>query len=166
MLVICDRVPEENALYIRKHTNKSYLFKSLLELAQLICSCGISKVYKPIKQGKELQEWILKNKLWTYRYYRALLLLCLIDVDLKPKTAVDLKKIEYDLAESVEKKKRIVYPKAAIFRYKKGYESKYLTNSELPFEECIKEYKEYLKWKNDTRKDRRKENEGSIITEY
>ena len=147
MLVICDRKPEENALYIRKHTNKNYLFKSLLELAQLICSCGISQVYKPIKQGKELQAWILKNKLWTYRYYRSLLLLCLIDLNLKPKTAVDLKKIEYDLADSIEKKKRITYPKTAIFRYKKGYNSNYKSNSELPIEECIKEYKEYLKWK-------------------
>ena len=47
-------------------------FKQLIELSQLICSCGISNIYKPVKQGKELQEWILKNKYWVYMYYSRL----------------------------------------------------------------------------------------------
>ena len=44
-------------------------FKQLLELCQLICSAGISDVYKKVNQGKELQEWVRNNKLWISRYF-------------------------------------------------------------------------------------------------
>ena len=46
-----------------------YKFKMLIELGQLICSVGLSNVYKPIKQGKELQTWVSDNKWWIYDYY-------------------------------------------------------------------------------------------------
>ena len=39
-------------------------FKQLIELGQLICSVGISDVYKPIRQGKEIQKWIKKYPEW------------------------------------------------------------------------------------------------------
>ena len=65
MLIIADKSPQKNFEYLVENTNKNYIFKSLLELAQLVCSCGYSEVYKPIKQGKEIQEWIKNNKLWT-----------------------------------------------------------------------------------------------------
>ena len=35
MLIIADRDPYENAKYIAEHTNKNFLFKSLLELVYL-----------------------------------------------------------------------------------------------------------------------------------
>lgn len=144
MLIIADRDPYKNAKYIAEHTNKNFLFKSLLELGQLICSCKISSVYKPVKRAYEIQGWILENKLWVYRYYKTLWYYCISKINMQSKTALDLYNIENDLFDSIEKKKRIVYPKTCIFRYKKGYKSKYESNSELPLEEGIKEYRKYI----------------------
>ena len=76
MLVVAEKNPIENALYIKENTNKNFLFKSLLELGQLICSCGISNVFKRVHRAKEIQKWILNNKLWVYRYYTALYFIC------------------------------------------------------------------------------------------
>lgn len=144
MLVIADRNPYENAFYIKENTDKKFLFKSLLELAQLICSCGISKIYKKVNRAKEIQSWILKNKFWVYKYYSALLFICLAEIEAKPATFVKLYKIRQDLFEFVKDKRRLTYPKTAVFRYKKGYVTKYKTNIELPLDECIKEYREYI----------------------
>ena len=144
MLIIADKDPYKNAKYIAEHTSKNFLFKSLLELGQLICSCKISSVYKPVKRAHEIQDWILENKLWVYRYYKSLWYYCISKINMQSKTALDLYTIENDLFDSIEKKKRIVYPKTCIFRYKKGYKSKYESNSELPLEEGIKEYRKYI----------------------
>ena len=144
MLIVADRDPYKNVKYIAEHTNKNFLFKSLLELAQLICSTGVSSVYKPVNRGKEIQEWILKNKLWIYRNYTGLLFSRLSKINMKSKTALDLYQIREDLWDSIEHKKRIVYPKTCIFRYKKDYNSKYKSNSSLPIEEGIKEYRKYI----------------------
>lgn len=144
MLIVADRDPYKNAHYIVKHTNKNFLFKSLLELAQLICSSGISSVYKEVKRAYEIQDWILKNKLWVHRYYTTLLYLSLGHVKMRLKTIADLYAVSDDLWVSIEKKKRINYPKTCIFRYKKGYKNKYKSNSELPLEEGIKEYRKYI----------------------
>ena len=153
MLIVADRDPYKNAHYIAEHTNKNFLFKSLLELAQLICSCEISCIYKPVKRAYEIQDWILKNKLWVFRYYTALSFLCLGNIKMSAKTMVDFYIIRDDLWVSIEKKRRIIYPKTCIFRYKKGYNSKYKSNSELPLEEGIKEYRKYLdfKFQNETK---------------
>lgn len=144
MLVVAEKNPIENALYIKENTNKNFLFKSLLELGQLICSCGISNVFKRVHRAKEIQKWILNNKLWVYRYYTALYFTCLINIKIKPATFVKLYNIRQDLFELIKHKRRITYPKTAIFRYKKGYNTKYKTNIELPIEECTKEYKKYI----------------------
>lgn len=147
MLIITDKIPLESFNYLVENTNKSFVFKSLLELGQLICSTGISSVYKPVKQGKELQKWILNNKLWTHRYYSLLWFWCVRNINAKESTLLDLYKIRDDLYESIKCKHRIRYPKTAIFRYKKGYVSRYETNSELPLDVCCEEYKKYLEWK-------------------
>ena len=73
MLIITDKKPEKAVNYLVNKTNKNFCFKQLLELAQLICSANISNVYKQVPQGKQLQEWIKENKLWTYRFYTTLL---------------------------------------------------------------------------------------------
>lgn len=144
MLIIADKDPYKNARYIAERTNKNFLFKSLLELGQLICSTGVCSIYDPVKRAYEIQDWILKNKLWVYRYYKTLWWECLGDINWKPKTCKELYEIGNALFDSMEKKKRIVYPKTCIFRYKKGYNSKYESNSELPLEEGIKEYRKYI----------------------
>lgn len=35
----------------------------------------------------------------------------------------------------------------AIFRYSKDYKCNIPTNTELPIDECIEEYKKYISWK-------------------
>ena len=144
MLIVTDKNPYKAASWLLDNTNKNFCFKQLLELAQLISSAGISNVYKPVNQGKELQAWILKHKLWTYRFYTALFFWCMGSVNCKPKTLKDLSDIRYDLADSLDHYKRCCKPKTAVFRYKEGYVSKYPTNSELPFDVCTEEYKKYI----------------------
>lgn len=144
MLIIADKSPDKAVDWLVENTNKNFCFKQLLELGQLICSAGISDVYKPIKQGKELQEWIKDNRLWVYRFISYLWIKVVANVNLKPKTTLDLYKIRNDLFDSIKKKKRITYPKVAIWRYSKEYESEYATNSELPIEVVCELYKKYI----------------------
>lgn len=53
MLLILDRNPVKSALLVPDKLK----FKQLLELAQMI-STITGSVYKPVRQGKEIQEWI------------------------------------------------------------------------------------------------------------
>ena len=144
MLIITDKVPYKAAQYLIGHTNKNFVFKQLLELCQLICSCGISNVYKKIPQGKELREWILKNKWWTLNYFNELLDYVKVNINLNSETEIKFKRINKELRSSVYWKE---IPETVIWRYKQGYESKYPTNTELPIDECCELYKEYLEWK-------------------
>ena len=144
MLIIADKSPDKAVEWLIQNTDKNFCWKQLLELGQLVCSAGISDVYKPIKQGKELQEWIKDNRLWVYRFISYLWIKVVANVNLKPKTTLDLYKIRNDLFDSIKKKKRITYPKTAIWRYSKEYESEYPTNSELPIEVVCELYKKYL----------------------
>lgn len=144
MLIIAEKSPYKAAAWLQDNTSNNFCFKQMLELAQLICSTGISNVYKPVKQGKKIQAWILKHKLWTYRFYTALFFWCMGSVKCKPKTLKDLSDIRYDLADSLDHYKRCNTPKTAIFRYKEGYASEYPSNSELPFDICTEEYKKYM----------------------
>ena len=144
-LLILDKNPYKAAELIPDRLK----FKSLLELCQLICSAGISNVYKPIKQGKKLQEWVKKNKMWTFLFLTKLYFKCLNKM--KTKTYIDINKIRQDLYlknfyedEIFEKE-----PQTAIFRYLKEYAeiTEYESNSELPIDECVKQYALYLEWK-------------------
>lgn len=144
MLIICDKIPEKNASYLIEKTNKNFVFKSFLELSQLICSCGISSIYKPVKQGKQIQEWIKKNPLWVFRYYSYLWFWCCAHIKASPKTLYNTYMIRDALRELTKDRKRITYPKTGIFRYKKGYESEYPTNSDLPIKQLCWEYRKYI----------------------
>ena len=152
MLIICDESPVKSAAYLIKHTNKNFCFKSLLELSQLICSCEISSVYKPIKQGKELQEWIKKYHFWIITFYAQLFRYVRKNLNLKESTIIKFLKIQGDLSDYYFKNKcKNRKPKTAIFRYVKEYEefTEYPTNTELPIEIAIKEYEKYVEFKKD-----------------
>ena len=71
-LLILDKNPDKSAELVPDRLK----FKQMLELGQLICSAGISNVFKPIKQGKELQVWIKNNKNWIYWYMMFLFNYC------------------------------------------------------------------------------------------
>lgn len=144
-LLVLDKNPYKAAELIPDRLK----FKQLLELGQLICSAGISDVYKPIKQGKELQEWVKNNRLWVYRFMTCLWIKVVVKTNIKLKTMVDFYKIRQNLFESIKNKKRISYPKVAIFRYVKEYAemTNYESNSELPIDVAIIEYKRYLEYK-------------------
>lgn len=148
-LLILDKNPYKAAELVPDRLK----FKQLLELCQLICSADISNVYKQIKQGKKLQKWIKDNKLWVYRFMTFLWFWAAGHLQLKPKTLCDLYKIRDDLLANIQNKKRIVYPKIAIFRYVKEYSefTKYQTNSELPINVAVEEYKKYIEWKEKRR---------------
>lgn len=40
-------------------------------------------------------------------------------------------------------------PQTAIFRYSKDYECNISTDTELPIDECIEQYKKYIIWKKE-----------------
>lgn len=144
-LLILDKNPYNAAELIPDRLK----FKQLLELCQLICSAGISDVYKKIYQGKELQKWIKNNPQWIYCY------LC------------ELIQFNYNKFKDIEKRQKIIKinadlycyirdnqikikePQTAIFRYVKEYAefTEYESNSELPVDVAISEYKRYLEYK-------------------
>ena len=145
MLLIQDRNPFKAASLVPDKLK----FKQLLELAQLICSVEISNVYKKIPQGKELQAWVKKNRLWTYNYMTFLWYWTCASISCKPKTLLDLYKIRQDLFKSIEHRKRIRYPKTVVFRFVKEYKefTEYERDVELPLSTAIKEYRKYVEWK-------------------
>lgn len=157
MLILCDKNPIKAANYLIQNTNKTFVFKSLLEAGQLICSCKISNIFKPINRGKEIQEWIIENPHYTYSYFVSLLAYCKETIKMEEITYCKLRSIASDLELYIMKNSLLpknvcckfenLQPKNIVFRYKKGYISNYETNSWLPVDEGIKEYKKYLKWK-------------------
>jgi hypothetical protein len=124
-------------------------FKQLLELGQLICSAGISDVYKPIRQGKAIQEWVKKHPEWVAMFYFWLKQYCIENIKGTYKTFMNIELIYRDIyAFCYERRKEIKEPlTTAIFRYSKDYQCNIPTNTELPIDECIKEYKQYVEWK-------------------
>lgn len=140
MLLIYDVNPQISA----QRVPDGLKFKQLLELAQLISSITNS-VYKPIKQGKEIQEWIKNNSEYTKIYYTTLFQWCKENIKMKDKTISDLQTIYNSIGDTV-----YITPKNAIFRYSKDYtESKYLSKTLLPINEAIIEYNKYTNWKID-----------------
>lgn len=145
MFIILDKDPHIAAWELPKKIK----FKQLIELGQLICSAGISDVYKRIPQGKKLQDWITKNPTYTLRYYAALQYFCITDIKMSTQTEYKILQIYKDLHEYEQNHKcRLIRPQTAIFRYAKEYKSIYPTDSELTIEDAIKAYKEYMEWKN------------------
>lgn len=118
-------------------------FKQLLELAQMI-STITGSVYKPVRQGKEIQKWIKRYPDYTKFYYRTLFAWCIKNIKMKEKTLKDLMTIYLSLKNN----NFIDYPDTAIFRYNKNYEgTSWQNNSELSINTAIYEYKKYLCWK-------------------
>ena len=148
MLIICDKTPQGAVDYLVKHTNENFVFKQLLELGQLICSAGISDVYKPIKQGKELQEFCKEHIEWIYMFFNELFIWAEKNIKMSETTHEKLCAIRLDIYFNLTKTEW-TEPKTAIFRYVKEYAefTEYESNSELPIEVVTELYKEYIKWK-------------------
>lgn len=64
---------------------------------------------------------------------------------MKEATSEDL----FEIITSLPSYYRVKPIKTAIFRYKKGYSgTTYATDSELPIDVAVAEYKKYMEWKN------------------
>lgn len=159
-LLVLDKSPYKAAELVPDRLK----FKQLLELGQLICSAEISNVYKKINQGKELQKWVRNNRAWTYWFAMFLYDYCLNNLNLKAETIMKIKEIIRDLHNSTDITKENEYPKNAIFRYVKEYAefTEYETNSELPIDVAIQEYKRYLEYKEKQYANRIRSKKGII----
>ena len=140
MLIVLDSNPVKAANKVPDKLK----FKQLLELAQMICSCGYSDIYKKIPQGKKIQEWIKKNPVWVKTYAAILYYWCLEYIKMKEKTMSDLFLILASIPKPADFNCKI---ETAIFRYNKKYKSIFPSDSEITIENAIKEYKKYLEWK-------------------
>jgi len=159
MLIIADKSPNKAVDWLVKNTNKNFCFKQLLELGQLVCSVGMSDVFKPIKQGLELQKWCYRNICWVYEYFDYLYHYCCLSIKMKNETKKKLFQINRDLHFEGEKVMPYhdfktnrhtwcsIIPQTAIWRYNKEYKSEYPTNSELSIDVVTKLYKDYVEWK-------------------
>lgn len=151
MLIVLDKYPTIAARKLIDRTSKQFAFKQLIELGQLICSTGVSNVYKPVSRGKEIQNWILRNPCWVSTFYLALFVYLQDIINMTEDSKKKIRRIRYDLEENIQKTGKYSWNKAissAIFRYKKDYKNtKHKTNTELPINEAIEEYEKYLKWK-------------------
>ena len=145
MLLILD----ENPILAANLVPDKLKFKQLLELSQLICSASISGVYKKIYQGKELQNWILENPAWIYRYFDTLFIYCTRNLpNIKYKTVEDFKQVEHDLHWHIRYNVKVyIPPRVAVFRFSKDYTTEYTNNITLPIGRCVEEYKKYVQWK-------------------
>ena len=123
-----------------------YKFKMLIELGQLICSAGLSNVYKPIKQGKELQAWVSEHRGYTYQYFDKLLRWSKSHVKMQPDTLAKLEQMKQDILNQLGKVAE-KEPTHAYFRYTQAYSCSVKSKTLLPIEQCITEYKKYLEWK-------------------
>lgn len=142
MLIILDKDPIRSAHLIPDRIK----FKQLIELGQLVCSAGISDIYKSIPQGKELQEWVKRNPEWTYFYMRSLLEDCMHVVDMSNSTRLDILNMLANLILICDDRMHYsIY--TGVFRYSKDYKSNIPSKTELPIDECINEYKKYVEWK-------------------
>ena len=147
MLLVLNKRPRESARLIPDKIK----FKQLLELGQLICSTDISSVFKPVKQGKEIQSWIKRHPYWVSLYFENLYCWVKHCIKISNETNDKFAKILFDLRKSVNYKSNVLLPNTAIFRYSSRYKgTQYHNNSELPVEEVIKEYKKYIEWKGKT----------------
>lgn len=139
MFIIADKQPTKAVNFLIENTNKNYCFKQLLELSQLLASCGYTKQMKPIRQGADIQGWIKQNKAWTYNYYKELNKWVQNNINLKQETRVKFNTIEHDIQTYSN-----TDIKDVVFRYKQGYVCKYKTNSLLPINIGVREYKKYI----------------------
>lgn len=145
MLIILDKDPIRSAHLVPDKIK----FKQLIELGQLVCSSGISDIYKSIPQGKELQQWIKQNPEWTYYYMKALFEDCSNIVQMSNKTRLDILNILASLILVCDD--RLHYDiKTGIFRYSKDYKSNIPSKTELPINDCINMYQKYVQWKGKT----------------
>lgn len=141
MLIILDKDPIKAA----RKVPASIRHKQLLELMQML-SCIVEFGYDRLPQGKDIKIWISNNKNWVWWYVRALYEDYIVYS--KPKLETKIKyRCLTDLLECASRNEEYIEPTTAILRYKKGYECKYPTNTELPIDECIREYEKYLAWK-------------------
>lgn len=150
MLLICSKYPKDNVDYLVENTNKNFVFKNLLELSQLLAGAGITNEMRPVKQGKEIMDWIKRNPNWVFTYYKYLFAWCSKNVNMQPQTIVKFCNIRRDLLNYTcsYKFSSINKPIAdAVFRYKKGYDCEYESNTTLDIETAICQYRKYLKWK-------------------
>ena len=141
MLIILDKDPIKAAEKIPD----SIRHKQLLELMQML-SCVVGFGYEKLPQGKKIKEWISKYKKWVYYYAETIYEYLDWKQSLKKTTRIKYRCL-LDLLWCECENEKYVKPTTAILRYKEGYECKYPTNTELPIEECIREYEKYVEWK-------------------
>ncbi len=137
-------VLEKNPVKAAQKVPDKIKFKQLLELCQMLCSCGYCDIYKKVNQGKAIQEWIKRNITWVKVYAETLLHWCKENINIKYKTVLDMNKIICSLP--------VVYwylnPETAVFRYNKNYtNTNYKSDEELKIDDAIEEYKKYMEWK-------------------
>jgi len=143
-LYILDR----NPIIAAQKVPDKYKFKMLIELGQLICSAGISDVYKKIPQGKELQDWVSQYKIWTYKYFLGLYRWSENNIKMELKTSIKLITILTQLSHKCcSEATSSANPTHGHFRYEKNYICDVESKSLLPIDKCIEEYTKYIEYK-------------------
>lgn len=103
--------------------------------------------YHKIPQGKKIREWISNNKVWFLKYITELHdLFCETAKNPKPQTIIKYRCL-ISLLNCECMSEKYIKPTTAILRYIKGYKCEYPTDTELPIDECIKIYQDYVIWK-------------------
>lgn len=140
MLIVLDKNPVIAADLVPDKIK----LKQLLELCQMVCSCGYSDIYKKVKQGKNIQEWIKKNHTWVKCYAKTLFDWCKENRKLTNKTCNDISQIIISMPVLFW----VLPIRTAVFRYSKEYKNtSYPTDSELPIDVAVAEYNKYVDWK-------------------
>ena len=141
MLIVLDN----NPILAGRNVPDKLKFKQLLELCQMICSCGYCDIYKKIPQGKEIQNWIKRNPSWIKTYATSLFAWCLDHIKMQDETMFKIFNIIASIKEDCNINGTV---ETAIFRFSKEYKNTNCkSDTELQIDEAISEYKKYIEWK-------------------
>ena len=127
---------------------KHLRIKELIEVNNLICSAGISNVFKGTAKNKVLIEWVKRNSRYIFFYYTRLIQWAWNNNRVPYKTYVKLKSVREDLSFFMQYNNCTEEsPKTIVFSYDSNYKSPIPNNTEVPTLKGIHLYREYLAWK-------------------
>lgn len=122
--------------------------KELIEVNNLICSAGISSVFKGTAENKVLIEWVKRNSRYIFFYYTRLIQWAHNKGRVPYQTYIKLRSVREDLSFFMQYNNCTEEsPKSIVFSYDSNYESPIPNNTEVPTLKGIHLYREYLTWK-------------------
>lgn len=127
---------------------KHLRIKELIEVNNLVCSAGISNVFKGTAKNEVLIEWVKRNSRYIFFYYTRLIQWAWNNNRVPYQTYAKLKSVREDLSFFMQYNNCTEEsPKTIVFSYDSNYKSPVPNNTEVSTLKGIHLYRDYLAWK-------------------